>query len=63
MNNFNNNFHLLELADILHFRNCNKHNSRPDVVLKLIYNFHIRKNIGKRLLALFLLFGVRSLGK
>src|SRR5699024_8612086 len=34
---------LVELADILHFRNCNKHNSRLDVVLKRSCNYHIRK--------------------
>lgn len=54
---------LVELADILHFRNCNKHNSRLDVVLKRSCNYHIRKNIGKRLSALFLPFYVRNLGK
>lgn len=54
---------LVELADILHFRNCNKHNSRLAVVLKRSYNFHIRKNIGMRLSASFLPFCVRSLGK
>jgi len=54
---------LVELADILHFRNCNKHNSRLAVVLKRSCNFHIRKNIGKRLSALFLLSYVRSWGK
>jgi len=54
---------LVELADILHFHNCNKHNSRLAVVLKRSCNFHIRKNIGKRLSALFLPFCVRSWGK
>jgi len=54
---------LVELADILHFHNCNTHNSRLAVVLKLFCNFHIRKNIGKRLSALFQPFCVRSLGK
>jgi hypothetical protein len=42
---------LVELADILHFHNCNKRNSRLAVVLKRSCNFHIRKNIGKRLSA------------
>ncbi len=51
---------LVELADILHFHNYNIHNSRLAVALKLFYNFHIRKNIGKRLSALFLPFCVRS---
>jgi hypothetical protein len=54
---------LVELAGILHFRNCNKHNSRLDMVLKRFCNFHIRKNIGKRLSALFLPFYVRNLDK
>jgi len=54
---------LVELADILHFHNYNKHNSHLDVVLKRFCNFHIRKNIGKRLSALFLLSYVRSWGK
>jgi hypothetical protein len=56
-------FFLVELADILHFRNCNKYNSRLDAVLKRSCNFHIRKNSGKRLSALFLPFYVRSWGK
>jgi hypothetical protein len=53
----------VELVDKQHFRNYNKHNSRLVLVLELVCIFHIRKNIGKRLSALFLLSCVRSLGK
>ena len=51
---------LAELADILHYRNCNIHSSHLVVVSELSCNFHIRKNIGKRLSALFLPVCVRS---
>jgi hypothetical protein len=53
----------VELVDKQHFRNYNKHSSRLVLVLELVYIFHIRKNIGRRLSALFLLSCVRSWGK
>jgi hypothetical protein len=49
--------------DTLLFRSYNKRNSRPALALKLSYSFRIRKNIGKRLSALFLLAYAHSLGK
>jgi len=52
-----------ELVDKQHFRSYNKHSSRLVLVLELVCIFHIRKNIGKRLSALFLLSYVRSWGK
>ena len=52
-----------ELVDKQHFRNYNKHSSRLVLVLELVYIFHIRKNIDKRLSALFLLSCVRSWDK
>lgn len=60
---FSNIFYPVELADKERFRNCNTHNNRPVMVLILSYNFHIHKNIGKHLSALFPLFCIRSLGK
>ena len=60
---FNNIFCLVELADKQHFHNYNIHNSRLVVVSELSCNFHIRRNIGTRLWALFLLSCVRSLDK
>jgi hypothetical protein len=60
---FSNIFCPAELVDKQHFRNYNKHSSRLVLVLELVCIFHIRKNIGKRLSALFLLSYVRSWGK
>jgi|GEM_PF-2219614 hypothetical protein len=56
----NNIFCLVELVDKQDFRNYNIHNSRLVLVLELSCSFHIRKNIGKHLLALFLPSYVRS---
>jgi hypothetical protein len=55
-NFINNNFFLAVLADISLCRNCNKHNSRHALVLKLACSFHIHKNIGKHRLAWFPFF-------
>jgi hypothetical protein len=44
-------FCLVVLADILHFRNYNKHNNRLALVSERSCNFHIRKNIGMHLSA------------
>ncbi|MBB5334060.1 hypothetical protein HNP69_002201 [Chryseobacterium koreense] len=60
---FSNIFFLAELGGKQHFHNCNIRNNHLRVVLKQFCIFHTCKNIGKRLSALFLLFGVHNLGK
>jgi len=60
---FSNIFCLAELVGKQHFRNYNIRNNHLVLVSKWSCTFHIRKNIGKRLSALFLLSYVRSLGK
>ncbi len=54
--NLHNIFDLIELEDKQQCHNCNKHNNHRPSVLKFSCSSHIRKNIGRHLLALFPLF-------
>lgn len=54
------NFSLVELEDILHFRNYNKHSNHLVQVSILLYNSRIHKSIDMHRLAWFPLFGVRT---
>jgi len=56
---FNNNVDLTEPAGTVQFHNCSKHNNHFLLVLIPFCSFHIRKNIDRNLLALFLLFCAR----
>jgi len=59
----NNSFCLLVLVDILRFHSYNIHNNRLVLASKYYCNFHIRKNIHKKLSALFSLFYIRNWDK
>ncbi len=56
-------FCFLELEGKEQFRKSSKHNNHLHLVLKQFYNFHIRRKIGKHLLAFLLLLYVHILDK